>query len=72
MCVSYFLKKWERSFPVAQQVKDLALSLLWLRSLLWCCGFNPWPGNFCIPQVWPKKGGGYKERVSMRLRDNRK
>ena len=28
----------DRSFLVAQQVKDLALSLLW-------CGFNPWPGN---------------------------
>ena len=29
-------------------VKDPALSLLWR-------GFNPWPGNFCIPQVWPKQ-----------------
>ena len=29
-------------------VKDLVLSLLWLRSLLWC-RFNPWPGNFCTP-----------------------
>ena len=37
---------------MAQQVKDLALSLLWLR--LWC-GFNPWPGNLPMPQVWPKK-----------------
>ena len=26
---------------VAQQVMDLALSLLW-------CGFDPWPGNFCM------------------------
>ena len=25
--------------PVAHQVKDPALSLLW-------CGFDPWPGNF--------------------------
>ena len=33
--------------------KDPALSLLWLRSLLWC-GFNPRPGNFCMLQVKPK------------------
>ena len=39
---------------VAQQVKNLALSLLWLRSLLWC-EFDPWPGNFCVPRVWTKK-----------------
>ena len=31
---------------MAQQVKDLALSLKQLRSLLWH-GFNPWPGSFC-------------------------
>ena len=33
---------------MAQRVKDLALSLLWFR-------FDPWPGNFCMSQVWPKK-----------------
>jgi len=34
--------------------KDLALSLLWLWLLLWC-GFDPWPGTFHMPQVWPKE-----------------
>ena len=34
-------------------VKDPALSLLCLRLLLWH-GFDPWPGNFHMPQVWPK------------------
>ena len=29
---------------VARQVKDLALSLLWLGLLLWY-GFDPWPGE---------------------------
>ena len=29
---------------MAQQVKDLALSLLWQRTLLWL-RFNPRPGN---------------------------
>ena len=29
---------------MVEQVKDLALSLLRLGSLLWC-SFNPWPGN---------------------------
>ena len=31
-------------------VKDSVLSLLWL-------GFSLWPGNFCMPQVQPKKAG---------------
>ena len=39
---------------LARCVKDLALSLLWLRSLLWC-GFSPWPWNLSMPQVQPKK-----------------
>ena len=37
----------ERSL-VAQRFKDLASSLLW-------CGFHPWPWNFCMLWVWPKK-----------------
>lgn len=37
-----------RCSPVAQQVKDLALSLLGR-------GFSPWPGNFCMQKVGPKK-----------------
>ena len=39
---------------VAQEVKDPALSLLCLRSLLWC-GFEPWPENFCMHRAGPKK-----------------
>ena len=30
---------------MAQQVKDLVLSMLWLGLLLWCT-FDPWPRNF--------------------------
>ena len=37
-----------------QQVKDLALSLQHLGSLLWH-EFNPWSGNFHMPQAGPKK-----------------
>ena len=37
-----------------QWVNDLALSLLWLGSLLWR-GFDPWFRNFCMPQAWQKK-----------------
>ena len=33
---------------MAQQVKDPGLSLLWH-------GFDTWPGNFHMPQVWPKE-----------------
>ena len=39
---------------VAQQVKDLMLSLQWLGLLLWH-GFDPWPGNFHMPWVQPAK-----------------
>ena len=38
----------DRSSLVAWWVKDLALSRLWL-------GFDPWPGNFCMPGAQPKK-----------------
>ena len=38
---------------MVQWVKDPALSLLWLWLQLWR-GFNSWPGNFRILQVWPK------------------
>jgi len=42
-----------RSSVVSQQVKDPALSLLWLSLLLWhrC---NPWPGDLCMPWTWPQ------------------
>ena len=39
---------------MAQQVKDPALSLLWLGSLL-RRGFNPWPGIFLMPWARPKQ-----------------
>ena len=42
------------SFLVAQWVKDLALSLLWLKLLLWL-GFDLWPGNFHMLRAHPKK-----------------
>ena len=52
------VKSW--SFPVAQQVKDPALSLQGLRSLPWH-EFNPSPGNFHMPQARPKRK---KKKVS--------
>ena len=39
---------------VAQQVQDPALSLQWLRSLLWH-KFDPWPRSFRVPWVQPTK-----------------
>ena len=35
-------------------IKNPALPLLWFGSLLWH-GFDPWPGNFCIPWGSQKK-----------------
>ena len=39
---------------MGQWVTDPALSLQWLRLLMWC-RFDPWPGNFYMLWVWPKK-----------------
>ena len=39
---------------MAQWVKDLALSLLWLQLLQWC-RFAPCPGNFFMLQARPEK-----------------
>ena len=39
---------------MAQQVKDLAMSLQWLQSLVWHV-FDPWPGNFYILWLGQKK-----------------
>ena len=50
-CSEYSSKNTQ---TLAQQVKDPALSLLWIRSLLWH-GFNLWPRKFYMPQVQPKK-----------------
>ena len=43
-----------KEFPGGLAVKDLALTLLWLRLLLWC-RFDPWPGNFHMLWVQPQK-----------------
>ena len=39
---------------MVQWVKNLALSLQWLGSLLWH-RFDSWPGNFHTSRAWPKK-----------------
>ena len=39
---------------MAKRLKDLALSLQWLGLLVWL-GFDPWPKNFHMPQLWPNK-----------------
>ena len=47
---------------MAKQVKDLVLSLQWLRSLAWR-RFDPWTGKFHMLLVLQKWGGeGRKER----------
>ena len=39
---------------MAQRVKNLALSLKWLESMLWHV-LDPWSGDFDVPQARPKK-----------------
>ena len=52
-CFDILVKDVGRSSLVAQRVKDLVVSLLWLWLLLWR-RFDPWPWNLCMPRVWPK------------------
>ena len=56
-----------KSSHVVQWVKDLVLSLLWLRSLLWH-GFDPWPRNFCLLRAQPKIKFFYIEK-KLKLND---
>ena len=44
-------------------VKDLALSLQQLESLLWC-SFDPWPGDFHMAWVQEKKVFKYNYHAS--------
>ena len=46
---------------MAQWVKDLALLLLWLE-------LDPWPRNFCMPWVWPRKRERERERERARFK----
>ena len=50
----FFFKIPHMSSFMTQQVKDLALLLLWLWLQLWQ-GFSPRSRNFHMPKVWPKK-----------------
>ena len=56
---------------MAQQAKDLVLSLLWLWLPLWC-RFDSWTENFHMPWVWPKKKERKKERRKERRKEGRK
>ena len=49
---------------MVQWIKDLALLQLWHRLQLWC-GFDPWPWNFHMPQVQPKKFKNKNKKISI-------
>ena len=51
---SYSLKRCFKVPAVTQWVKDLVLLQLWSRLQLQLI-FDPWPGNFHVPWVRPKK-----------------
>ena len=56
-------------FPGGLEVKDLALSLLWLRLLLWH-RFDPWPRNFRMLWV-PTHNQKKKKKKEEREREKR-
>lgn len=47
-------KKANEANGLKIQMKNNVVSLLWCGC---CCGrdFDPWPGDFCMLRVWPKK-----------------
>ena len=57
MILDIAVRNHNREFPGGLEVKDLALSLLCLKSLL-RYGSDAWPGNFSIKK---KKNKGRKE-----------
>lgn len=52
-----------------QWVKDPLLPRLWCRFQL-RCGFDPWPPNFPMPQVWLKKKKIPKETKTYKITVN--
>lgn len=58
------MEKGFENSQVGLEVKDLALLLLWLGSLLWQ-GFSPWPRNFCKPWAWAKKKTKQKQNPTL-------
>ena len=54
---------------VAQWVKDPALLQLWHRSQLWL-GFNPWPGNLHMSQVWLLKKKKIAKLLLLNLKES--
>ena len=57
-------KKKKKKFLMGLAVKDPALFLLWLWSLLWF-GFDPWPKNFCMPQCGQKQTNKQKQKTKV-------
>ena len=57
------LKIRDCSSFVAHEIKDLALSLQWLRSMLWC-RFDSWPVNFHMLPMWQKKKQKNKKKLN--------
>ena len=47
--------KQKQEFPGGLAVKESVLSLLWP-------GCSSWPGNFHMPQAWPKKKKDMKQK----------
>ena len=59
--ISLFVKAMinkRKEFPGSLEVKDSALSLLWLR-------FSPWPGNFCHNEEQKDKHEDVKKDIKI-------
>lgn len=54
-------------YLIISKGKGLGVPLWHSRLKIRCChcsgsGFNPWPGNFHIPQAWPRKQNKTKQK----------
>ena len=54
---------------MVQWVKDPVLLQLWDRLQL-CLGFDPWPENFHMPRVWPKKKKKKEKKMTKKMPKN--
>ena len=63
LCTDCIIKISKKSSLVAQWIRDLMLSLLWLWLQLQH-GFDPWPRNFCMPQAPSPQPPPPQEKIS--------
>ena len=67
MFFSFDRKIEEQEFPggSAGWGSSVVIAVPWIPAVV--CGFDPWPGNFCMPQMQPKKKNNRRTGLHLSL-----